>query len=369
MATLGEMTALFPVKGPIFEFARRFLDESIGMATAWMSWFYYVVAMAAEIVAITQIFCFRVPPSYLAEVGYPRPSLQWDFGLTTDASVWVGIFLVVVLLINLLPVRAYGQIEYVVGTIKICMLAALILINTILNARRTLHPERFWTYNDPYGFSSANFTVPGHAPTDTDPGIVLTGSTGTFVALWQACVSCFYSMIGWEAILLTAQENRDLAREETIKIAGRKISLRILLLYSLAVFTVSLNVPYTDPLITTHSVFVLAAVRERVVGLPQFLQGFFVFSACSSAVNALYSASRLLHAAASLRDAWPGWGWAESVRSRLERTVCGVPMNAVFVSWLVGFLSFMSVKSDSSKVSDGCFGPFLEGVSAREECD
>jgi yeast amino acid transporter len=37
-ACLGEMAALFPVKGPIFEFPRRFLDESLGYAAGWMTW-------------------------------------------------------------------------------------------------------------------------------------------------------------------------------------------------------------------------------------------------------------------------------------------------------------------------------------------
>jgi len=38
-ACLGEMTALFPVKGPMFELPKRFLDESIGYATAWLAWY------------------------------------------------------------------------------------------------------------------------------------------------------------------------------------------------------------------------------------------------------------------------------------------------------------------------------------------
>lgn len=36
---LGEMTALFPVPGPLFEFPGRFLDESVGYATGWLSWY------------------------------------------------------------------------------------------------------------------------------------------------------------------------------------------------------------------------------------------------------------------------------------------------------------------------------------------
>ena len=38
-ACLGEMTALFPVKGPIFELPKRFLDQSVGYATGWITWY------------------------------------------------------------------------------------------------------------------------------------------------------------------------------------------------------------------------------------------------------------------------------------------------------------------------------------------
>ncbi len=33
---LGEMTALFPVRGPIFQFPARFLDTAVGYAAGWM---------------------------------------------------------------------------------------------------------------------------------------------------------------------------------------------------------------------------------------------------------------------------------------------------------------------------------------------
>jgi yeast amino acid transporter len=38
MACLGEMTAIFPVKGAIFDFPGRFLDEAVGYAVGWMAW-------------------------------------------------------------------------------------------------------------------------------------------------------------------------------------------------------------------------------------------------------------------------------------------------------------------------------------------
>lgn len=37
-AALGEMTALFPIEGALFELPSRFLDQSIGYASGWMAW-------------------------------------------------------------------------------------------------------------------------------------------------------------------------------------------------------------------------------------------------------------------------------------------------------------------------------------------
>jgi len=53
MACMGEMTALFPVKGPVFEFPRRFIDESIGLATGWIIW--YVVRLTLNLAHVPQV--------------------------------------------------------------------------------------------------------------------------------------------------------------------------------------------------------------------------------------------------------------------------------------------------------------------------
>src|SRR3989337_1551075 len=105
-------------------------------------------------------------------------------------------------------------------------------------------------------------------------------------------------MTGMEVILYTAAENRDLRRAESIKMATRKLSLRVIILYVLAIFTVGLNVPHDDPNLYDppeltvrggqNSVFILAAIRERVIGFPHFFNGFFIFCACSCGFNCLY---------------------------------------------------------------------------------
>lgn len=356
MACMGEMTALFPVKGPVFEFPRRFIDESVGLATGWIIWFSWVTIAAAEILAITSIFQFKFDPAYLAKVGYPRATLEWPAGLTTNPGIWVGIFLVIILLINLLPVRQYGRIEYIVGCSKIIVLVMLILFNVIVNARHLYTTDRFWTYETPYGFSAQNMTIT--PATDNDPGKTYTGTLGSFTSFFSAMCTTIFSILGWEVILFTAPENADLKRTETMKISSRKIALRVIVLYALATFTVGLNVPYTDENLVNltingigggeGSAFIISAVLNHVLYLPHLLNAFYIFSACSTGTNALYSASRTLHALASIPDAWPRWSPVEAVRSRLERTIFGVPMAAVFVSWLVGFLAFLSTSTVES---------------------
>ena len=320
--------------------------------------FNYVCVLVAEILAITQIFKFEINPSYLQEHEYPSSTLSWPAGIHTNSGVWVALALLGSFLLNLLPVRMYGRLEYIFGSIKITFLSLLILIMTILNAQQRFHPTRFWTYEEPYGFASQNFTVRGDVKGYDD--IVIEGSSGRFVAFWTCMVTSFFSLNGFEIILVTAPENRDLQKEETIKISSRKIVLRVIILYALAVFTVGLNVPYTDPLLVSYAVngigggrssaFVLASVRERVPFFPHFLNGFFIFSAFVTGTNALYAASRIMHAISSLPEAWPQWKWVESVRSRLERTRLGVPVNAVLLSWLVGFLAFLSTSGDTAEV-------------------
>src|SRR4051812_16170437 len=164
--------------------------------------------MAAEILAITQVFNFRFKPEYLQDVGYPEPSLGWSAGQRASPAIWVGIFLVVVLLANLLPVRWYGRLEYMFGCLKITVLVGLILFNTIINARQKFHQSRFWTYQSPLGFSTKNFTVRG----DGDDRIVIGGAAGRLAAFWTTTTTTLFSLMGWEIIYFTAAENRDLQK-------------------------------------------------------------------------------------------------------------------------------------------------------------
>lgn len=302
--------------------------------------------------AIAELFNFKLDEQYLSEVQYPEPTLEWSFGQETDPAVWVFLFLLFILLVNLLPVRIFGEVEYILGCCKLIFAVGLIFFNLIINAQRG---NPFEYYNEPYSFQSHNFT---------SGSTVFTGASGHLASVWTAMTTAIFGMVGFESVAITAPENQDLARDESIKIATRKISLRVILLYCLTVFTVGLNVPYTDPNLQDltinsiqsgeHSVFIIAAVRAHILGWPRFFNGFFILSATSCSICTLYIGSRLLHALAAIPDVWPTWTVARYMRSMLERTVSGVPMAAVFVSWLFGLLGFLIVRPCPAEVVSPC---------------
>jgi amino acid permease len=339
--------------------------------------FSWVVIIAAEVLAVAQLWNFRFSESYLEDVGYPTKSLGWQVGQDASPAIWVCLFLALILLINCLPVREYGRLEYIFGCFKLIFIVGLILFNIIINGiQRVAHPPngRFWTYDSPNSFRSANITI-GLNPDGTYK--VLGGSAGGFLALWTAMTTIIFSLIGFESVSIAAAETvnpEDNTTTETMKMATRKISLRIILLYSLATLAVGLNVPYTDTNLRDfnindirsgeHSVFILAAVRNHMRTWPHLFNGVFIFTATTSGINSLYISSRILHALASIQEVWPNSDICHSIQKRLARTKWGVPYGAVFTSWLFGLLAFLATKPFPAIVSSFLFRSKL--ISANQ---
>lgn len=242
---------------------------------------------------MAELFSFQVDQKYLEQVQYPQLT-EWP---TKDVprAIWVILVLMFAYALNMLPVRLFGILQTFFGRIKILLLVTIILTNTILSARRKFHDDNFWTYQAPWGFATDEFVARTLPPTNTTSGdVVYYGSGATVASLWTAVITAFPSILGWDIMMLAAPEIGDWRGGESLQLASRKTTLRILILYLLAVFTVGLNVPYTDEGLQTTSIFVLAAIREHVLKIPHILNAFFIFSATVTSANYLYTASRLL---------------------------------------------------------------------------
>ncbi len=101
ISCLCEMTALMPVNAPVMEFPRRFLDRGVGFAVGWMYWFAYAILAADELVAVSNTIGFRYDDSSIGGHTF----LNWVVGENVDNAVWISLFLILTIIINMFPVR------------------------------------------------------------------------------------------------------------------------------------------------------------------------------------------------------------------------------------------------------------------------
>ncbi|KAL2024839.1 hypothetical protein VTK56DRAFT_5660 [Thermocarpiscus australiensis] len=338
ISCLGEMTALMPVNAPVMEFPRRFVSRGVGFAVGWTYWFAYAVLAGEQLVAVSNAIKFRYDDG--------RTFLNWEVGERVDNAVWITVFLVLVVLFNMFPVRVYGELEYVFGCFKltfITLLITLMFFLSIIQPRGEAYYSeplgtRFW--NPPYSFFSSVYNARDE---NLEISHVITGSLGTLLGVWTTFTSVLFSYIGMDIVAATAAESRALADVESMKMAARKINLRIITLYSLAVLTASFVVPMDHPFIngqatsvSARSVFIIAVVEAGMPKLAHFFNAVFVFSAFTCGINSMYIATRVLHTLALRGHTGP-----EFITRRLRACRAGVPVRAVLVTGAIMMVAYM----------------------------
>lgn len=174
----------------------------------------------------------------------------------------------------------------------------------------------------------------------------LTSSRGSFI-------NVLFSFVGMDIVVATAAESRALADAESMKMAARKICLRIVTLYILATATASFVVPYDHPFLNgggqsvgSHSVFIIAVVEAGLPACAHFFNSVFIFSTFTCAINSLYIASRVLHTLALRGQTGP-----EFITRRLRSCRSGVPIRAVLVTAMIMMIAYMGRSGSPGAVS------------------
>jgi amino acid transporter len=101
MHALGEMAVLFPVAGSFSAYSTRFLDPAWGFAMGWNYAMQWLCVLPLEIIAAS------------ITVNY------WDEQQKYKHSIFVTIFLVLIVTINMFGVRGYGEAEFIFSFVKI----------------------------------------------------------------------------------------------------------------------------------------------------------------------------------------------------------------------------------------------------------
>jgi D-serine/D-alanine/glycine transporter len=281
MRAMGELLLSNPQYKSFIDFATDLLGPWAGFFTGWTYWFCWIVTGMADVIAISAYAQFWFP-------GLP----QWY-----PAIACVGLLLS----LNLLTVKLFGEIEFWFALIKIAAIVGLVLTGGYLLV------------------SAAPFSL-GRAPSVTnlwaDGGMFPHGLTG-FLAGFQIAVFAF---VGIELVGTAAAETKDPAR--TLPRAINSIPVRIILFYVLALATIMIVTPWRE-VAADKSPFVELFVIAGLPAAAGIINFVVMTSAASSANGGIFSTSRMLFGLA-------GDGQAPQAFKRLSKR--SVPANGLVFS-------------------------------------
>ncbi|KAF9272244.1 hypothetical protein BGZ68_002582 [Mortierella alpina] len=298
MTSLGEMATLIPTAGSFNTYAARFVDPALGFALGVNYFLNWAVTVAVEIAAAAMILQFWVSPDAL-------PS--W---------VWSVLFLLFMVFVNFLSVRAYGEAEYWFSVVKVLTVIIFIIVGILVDAGAV--------GGDKIGFR--NWTIEGAPVVDGFGGIL-----GVFLVAG-------FSFQGTELIGIAAGESEN--PRKNVPKAIKQVFWRILLFYILSIFIIGLVIPYNDPnLLNSGSVDKSAiAVSPFTLVLQKAFQpashimnAVILITVLSAGNSGMYASTRTLMMLA--RD-----GKAPAIFGRVNSR--GIPMQSLLFTTFISALCF-----------------------------
>ncbi|KAJ1018483.1 hypothetical protein NDA18_006634 [Ustilago nuda] len=318
MVALGEVSTLLAVPGGFTHHATRFLDPSLGFALGWTYWYSYGITIPTEISASAIVIQY------------------WDTDQTINPAVWISILLVLVIGVNALGVKYYGETEFWFCLIKVIAIIVLIITSLVIDLGGGPKGDRigFGYWKNP-GPMAQMFWSPD--PLTGKPTGGISGAFGRFLAFWNVFVQSAFSFAGTEIIGVAVGEAEN--PRKNVPKAIKRVFWRILLFYVVAIFMVGLVVPYNDPRLlnggddASASPFVLAISNAGIKVLPHIVNSVLLIVTWSAANSDLYASSRTLYALA-LENKAPAF--------LRKCTKSGLPLWALALTSLFGPLAYLS---------------------------
>ncbi|OAA63128.1 proline-specific permease [Cordyceps fumosorosea ARSEF 2679] len=309
---LAEVASYMPIRGMTIPYlVQRFVDPSLAFAFGWNYWFAYSMIPPAEATAsavIMEYWTTAVPP-----------------------AAWITIIIVVCVLLNLVAVKYYGEVEFWFASIKIVAILALLLIGLVIFfGGAPTHDRigfRYWSH--PGAFKP----------------YLLSGSAGRFLAVWDALIRAGFSYILSPELIATAAGECQAPRRNIPK-AARRYIWRLLLFYVGGALVIGAIVPHNDVRLlgasnASASPFVIGIHNAAIPVLDHVLNAVALTAAWSAGNAQLYSASRMLYGMACN-------GKAPKIFRRCNRW--GVPHLAVLASSVLSLLGYLNLSSKGADV-------------------
>ncbi|KAI1139626.1 proline-specific permease [Hypoxylon sp. FL0543] len=308
---LGEVSALLPVTGSFVRHAEFLIDPALGFAVGWNLVYGIALSIPSEITAICVLFTF------------------WTEDINPTAYIMA--FIALTFFVGIAFVRVFGEVEFVFALLKVLLVVFLIVLGIVIAAGGVpgVPATGFRYWHDPGPFVE----------------YVATGDWGRFLGFWGVLTSAVFSFAGVESLAMAAAETQNPRR--AIPRACKRIFIRVLLFYMLAVFVVGLLVASDDERLddssgtAAQSPFVIAASAAGISAIPSVVNAIVITSAWSASNQALLAGTRVLFGLA-LKGQAP--------RVFLRTTSWGTPYVCVLLYTACMFLSFMSLSSGALTV-------------------
>lgn len=296
---LGEITMRFPVVGAFANYSTRLLDPSISfmVSSIYICQWYFVLPIELIASAMTVQF--------------------WT--TKVDPVVWVAIFYVIVVSVNLFGVKVFGEAEFAFSLVKVITIIGFIILSIILICgggpdHRFIGTE-YWHH----------------------PGALANG----FKGVASVFVTASYSLGGSEMVCLCSAETDPKELPHAIK----QVFWRIVFFFLVSLTLVGFLVPYTNENLlggssVNNSPFVIAIKLSGIRVLPSIINAVILISILSVGNSCIFASSRTLCSMAHQ-------GLIPRVFGYVDRA--GRPLVGIIVNSLFGLLAFL-VKSASMGV-------------------
>jgi GABA permease len=290
MRMLGEMAVALPAVGSFYEYARlAWTDHPVlkglaGFLTGWMYWYFWVMVVAMEAVAGADLVRFwlpNVPP--------------WVVSLSLLVALTIS---------NLISVKAFGEFEFWLASIKVAAISVFLFLAVLFVAG-------MWPHATP---SVANLTAHGGFA----PNGILPIFTGAVAA------TGFY--FGAEIVAIAAGETAEPAK--TVARATNSVISRVLVFYLGSILLVVCLVPWNSPGIVRPYVSALDAMH--IPGAVHVMNAVVLTAVLSALNSGLYASSRMLFALTRRGDAPAGLA---------KLSANGVPVRATLMGTLFGYVA------------------------------
>ncbi|CCC06446.1 unnamed protein product [Sordaria macrospora k-hell] len=313
---LGELAVAFPVAGSFSSYSTRFLDPAWGFAMGWNYALQWLTVLPLELVAAS------------ITIGY------WNDKL--NKAIFITIFLIIVIIINLFGIKGYGEAEFVFSLIKITAVIGFIILAAVINIGG--FPDD--AHGGSTGYIGGRYW--------TNPGAFHNG----FKGLCSVFVSAAFAFTGTELVGLAAAETAN--PRKSLPTAIKQVFWRITVFYVVSLTLIGLIVPYNHPYLlgntpsdgspdrkkesysvsdASHSPFVIAIESAYIDILPGIMNAVILVAVLSVGNSAVFGSSRTLAALADQRQ-------APQILAYVDRK--GRPLFAILFAALVGLIGYLA---------------------------